>query len=395
MMKRSLVTLGLALSTQLAACMVGDSTDTLNQDLTFEEFKALTYLEPWADGVYIINGDTPVHNEKALYEEWLAIYGGQELIVNTSGGVDTKWSDTQKLNLTYCVSDTFGANKTKVLAAFDKATTLGWEVRGNVNFIHLTAQDANCTASNTNVVFDVRPVNVGGQYLARAFFPNNARSSRNVLIDNTAFDPNLTWPLENIIAHELGHALGFRHEHTRPESGACFEDNNWRPLTPYDSASVMHYPQCNGTSSNLAFTQRDTDGIVALYGAPGGNPPPPPPPPPPRRHADLDRQPDPGVVPRRRWADRGALGHHADRDHDRHRRSRSLRALQQRADPQPLLVPSVPVERDRDLHLDRAEHRHVVLRRGRWLHRVDLQRDRDLHPALSAPRPGHSRGFAQ
>ncbi|MBP8810350.1 MAG: matrixin family metalloprotease [Kofleriaceae bacterium] len=281
MMKRSLVTLGLALSTQLAACMVGDSTDTLNQDLTFEEFKALTYLEPWADGVYIINGDTPVHNEKALYEEWLAIYGGQELIVNTSGGVDTKWSDTQKLNLTYCVSDTFGANKTKVLAAFDKATTLGWEVRGNVNFIHLTAQDANCTASNTNVVFDVRPVNVGGQYLARAFFPNNARSSRNVLIDNTAFDPNLTWPLENIIAHELGHALGFRHEHTRPESGACFEDNNWRPLTPYDSASVMHYPQCNGTSSNLAFTQRDTDGIVALYGAPGGNPPPPPPPPPP------------------------------------------------------------------------------------------------------------------
>ncbi len=280
-MKRSLVTLGLALSTQLAACMVGDSTDTLNQDLTFEEFKALTYLEPWADGVYIINGDTPVHNEKALYEEWLAIYGGQELIVNTSGGVDTKWSDTQKLNLTYCVSDTFGANKTKVLAAFDKATTLGWEVRGNVNFIHLTAQDANCTASNTNVVFDVRPVNVGGQYLARAFFPNNARSSRNVLIDNTAFDPNLTWPLENIIAHELGHALGFRHEHTRPESGACFEDNNWRPLTPYDSASVMHYPQCNGTSSNLAFTQRDTDGIVALYGAPGGNPPPPPPPPPP------------------------------------------------------------------------------------------------------------------
>jgi serine protease len=281
MMKRSLVTLGLALSTQLAACMVGDSTDTLNQDLTFEEFKALTYLEPWADGVYIINGDTPVHNEKALYEEWLAIYGGQELIVNTSGGVDTKWSDTQKLNLTYCVSDTFGANKTKVLAAFDKATTLGWEVRGNVNFIHLTAQDANCTASNPNVVFDVRPVNVGGQYLARAFFPNNARSSRNVLIDNTAFDPNLTWPLENIIAHELGHALGFRHEHTRPESGACFEDNNWRPLTPYDSASVMHYPQCNGTSSNLAFTQRDTDGIVALYGAPGGNPPPPPPPPPP------------------------------------------------------------------------------------------------------------------
>ena len=281
-MKRSLFALGLVATSQLVGCLVGDTTATLSDDLTFEEFRELTFKEPWDDGAYIIDGDTAVPNDKALYEEWLALYGGQELIVNTSGGLDTKWNDTQKLNLTYCVSNNFGGNKAAVVEALRQATDLGWEVRGNVNFVYASAQDANCTASNTNVVFDVRPVNVGGQYLARAFFPNNARSSRNVLIDNTAFDPGLTWPLKNILAHELGHALGFRHEHTRPESGACFEDNSWRPLTPYDSASVMHYPQCNGTSSNLAFTARDAEGVAALYGAPGGgNPPPPPPPPPP------------------------------------------------------------------------------------------------------------------
>jgi uncharacterized protein (TIGR03382 family) len=33
----------------------------------------------------------------------------------------------------------------------------------------------------------------------------------------------------------------------------------------------MHYPQCNGTSTNLAFTQRDQQGVVALYGAPAQN----------------------------------------------------------------------------------------------------------------------------
>ena len=61
--------------------------------------------------------------------------------------------------------------------------------------------------------------------------------------------------------------IGFRHEHTRPEAGTCFEDNNWRPLTPYDSVSIMHHPQCNGASSKRTFSSYDGQGVRALNGS--------------------------------------------------------------------------------------------------------------------------------
>ena len=60
-----------------------------------------------------------------------------------------------------------------------------------------------------------------GEYLARAYFPNEPRRDRNVLIDETSFDldPDEKLTLVGILRHELGHTLGWRHEHTRPESG--------------------------------------------------------------------------------------------------------------------------------------------------------------------------------
>jgi serine protease len=243
-------------------------------DITFDEFKDQAYKESFDGGVYIVNGDETVLNEKYLREFYDKLYSSETLIVNRVGSADDKWSNTAKLNLTFCVSNTFGGNKNAVITAMNTATSR-WEAAANINYVYSSGLDGSCTASQTGVVFDVRPVS-GQPYLARSFFPSTGRSQRNVLIDSTAF--NSTWPLANILTHELGHTLGFRHEHTRPEAGTCFEDNNWRALTTYDSASTMHYPQCNGTSADLSMTTRDRQGAAALYGAPGGGNPPPPPP---------------------------------------------------------------------------------------------------------------------
>jgi hypothetical protein len=259
-----------------------DQTTTL-AEADFELFLATkVYKEPWDGGVWIADGDTPFESLKLLREFFFQVHTPGGLIVQRSGTGDAAWPASAKRNISYCVSDTFGANKSRVVQAM-AAAAAEWEAAADLKYVYRSDQDASCNASNTNVVFDVNPVNANGSYLARAFFPNSSRRARNVLIDNSAFRSGGGVSLLGVIRHELGHTLGFRHEHTRPEAGRCFEDNNWRALTPYDRQSVMHYPQCNGVNTGLAITALDKQGVAALYGPPGGGgtPTPTPTPPPP------------------------------------------------------------------------------------------------------------------
>lgn len=247
------------------------------------DFKKCTYREP-ETGIWIVDGDVPITSEKALeafYEAAVklpdpnALNGPPklgtkkgQLILNRFNNTDDVWPPTRQCNIRYCVSrSSSGVRYNQIVAAMAEASS-AWSANAGVKLVHVVGEDSSCTGGNAKVDFDVQVV-MGQPYLARAFFPNESRGARNVFINNSSFsvDPPLT--LAGILRHELGHTLGFRHEHTRPETGTCFEDNSWKPLTPYDSESVMHYPQCNGMAGwALNLTVLDINGSVAAYGGP-------------------------------------------------------------------------------------------------------------------------------
>lgn len=242
---------------------------------SWEQFKSETFRD--ADGQYIVDGDIPVRNSSELFDFYKNLSpkdskaennkdnGTGDLIAHEDmNGNPALWSESEARNLTYCVSDDFGPRKDEVVQAMEGGAGMWEQASSGIDFQYDSSQDSDCNTQNDNVVFSVEPTTSTG-YIARAFFPDTPKSERNVLVADQFYSSG--WQQDAIMGHELGHTLGFRHEHTRPEAGTCFEDNNWRPLTPYDSESIMHYPQCNGSSSTLSFSELDQEGVQKAYGA--------------------------------------------------------------------------------------------------------------------------------
>ena len=257
------------------------------EPLSWDEFYSKVAIEP-VTGTYIYDGDQTALDLAELrmaFDEYRAdveaegsTIGSREqpLIVNVYNRKIDKWANPH--SITYCVSSaSFGARYDEVVSLVAEALD-AWKANGaggNFTYTHLADQDANCTNANLNVTFNVRQ-DSSTQYYAKAFFPYYPRSSKEVVISSISYDPaNLgPWTLGGILKHELGHTLGFRHEHIRPENknrnpATCSkEDRNWSALTVYDSNSVMHYPHngCAGTNTgDLDITALDTQGAHALY----------------------------------------------------------------------------------------------------------------------------------
>jgi len=171
------------------------------------------------------------------------------------------WTKKEAQNLSFCVSDKFGANFERIKSV-TKAAAEEWMTYAHVDF--KTNQIAACETSQSSFLFKVVPVTRRSKYRARAFFPSSQR--RKVEI-NRRFDRLGDLELKQLILHEFGHVLGFRHEHIHVDNqDDCREAEEFAPITDYDPLSIMHYKNCTlGGLRNYVLSELDKAGAVVAY----------------------------------------------------------------------------------------------------------------------------------
>ena len=270
------ISLAITAAMSLVACVEeGPSTATTGggggKADGFDAWRDQVYCEP-DTGVCIVEGDIPVAEDKLqiYFETTRPAPGG--LTVYRQNDRDLLWNAVDRFDLTYCV-DAVGlapAEYEGMVAAMATATA-EWEAVAKVDFRHVRAEDSTCADGNPRVRFPITPAPWGASYIARAFFPYSADYEPAIRMDFSQLDalrrtaPEAT--LEGILRHELGHVLGFRHEHIRPENSSfCRETPTFRPITEYDRRSTMHYPWCDGEGDwSLQLTELDRIGASFFY----------------------------------------------------------------------------------------------------------------------------------
>jgi hypothetical protein len=264
MNKSKLMTLAM-----LAACDPGSQIAISSHGLAFEEWAAT--LERNDRGAFVVEGDIAIHGEDRLrsyFEEEMPQPGA--LTVAVRNGTETRWGMVAKYDLTYCVSDGFGTRKQAAVDAV-AAAARAWEQVAEVRFVYVPAEDDDCDNTNTNVLFNVRSGDCGSTCNATAFFPGDARSERELIIDGALTAPLPRTPV-GVMTHELGHILGFRHEHiwdACTTEGEIDSGLDAEHLTPVDTASVMYYLQCaDATHANgYQISEQDALGAACKYNA--------------------------------------------------------------------------------------------------------------------------------
>lgn len=161
-------------------------------------------------------------------------------------------------------------NYQMVVENFTQATT-DWQSICGIKFRYVSELDSAVSGkkpseivdpvTKTAIGFVVRQEGVS-PFVAMANYPNS--SERFVKVDPKYYTTSLN--KIGAFRHEIGHILGFMHEHDRCPPAPL--PRNAISITDYDSSSVMHYSERCSTpqKSNYIFSETDKIGAVSVYG---------------------------------------------------------------------------------------------------------------------------------
>ena len=231
---------------------------------------------------FIVEGDVPLREEDLLPYAAARIdlakraqddpeVKKQGLIAIEADGAILRWSRGKVLD--YCVyRPTFNSDEEYETVVRDmQFATSDWAGLCGVTFEYRADKDHDPNLAFGDVLFPVVRQNGGGNTIAMAFFPNDPVERRLVVCFDGYFSGGSGFDPVGVLRHELGHVLGFRHEHIRPEAPDFFHPESLEHthfLTDYDPQSVMHYIGPGVGNPELEFTEGDRDGSQRVYGAP-------------------------------------------------------------------------------------------------------------------------------